>query len=181
MERVTPPSCKSKAQQAGELGGGEAEIIYLFESKVYLLSKLHEDMVSEARRERNFLMRSVRPFTQRFCKIIREWHGLSRETLCECLNSHPAVLNLRELPGAYRFFPITPEFIADLEANINRINEYNPYGGGLLGVGAYGVPTLDLAQAIAEICESSRDFRRFEKWHANFLYADLYEEGKWHP
>lgn len=141
----------------------------LFGSRVYAFSKLRADMVKDKTTMEQSWLRSVRPFTQRFCKITREFAGISHEELCERLNQHPRILKLKRLPGAYRFYPITPELLADLENSITKIIEYNPYGGGFLGIGAYGVPTQEIASAIAEICEASRDYRKFEEWCYEYL------------
>lgn len=114
-------------------------------------------------------LKSVRPFTQRFCKITREFSGISQEELCKRLNQHPHILKLKNLPGAYRFYPITPEFLTTLENSIMKIIEYNPYGGGFLGIGAYGVPTLEVASVIAEVCGAARDYKKFEEWCHEYL------------
>jgi hypothetical protein len=82
-------------------------------------------------------------------------------------------LNLKKLPGAYRFYPLTPEFISNLESSIVKIIEYNPYGGGFLGIGAFGAPTQEIASVIAEICEASRDYRRFEDWCDQYMRESI--------
>lgn len=141
----------------------------LFGSRVYALSKLHADMLKDKAAIEQSWLRSVRPFTQRFCKITREFSGISQEDLCERLNQHPRILSLKKLPGGYRFYPITPEFLTSLENSIMKIIEYNPYGGGFLGIGAYGVPTQEVASVIAEVCGPPRDYRKFEEWCHDYL------------
>ena len=116
-------------------------------------------------------LRSARPYTQRFCKITRQFASVSQEELCQRLNQHPRILKLKKLPGAYRFYPITPEFLTDLENSIMKIIEYNPYGGGFLGIGAYGVPTQEIAGVIAEVCGVPRDYKKFEGWCYDYLYG----------
>ena len=132
----------------GAEGGGKSRLFRpaqklvegLFESRSYALSRLHAEMKSDLSRNAAVWYRSVRPFRQRFCKFVREQSGISAEELCTRLNEHPDILKLRSLPGSYRFYPITRELLISLESAIEKILEYNPYGGGFLALGVMGVP-----------------------------------------
>ena len=139
-------------------------VVPLFESRAYALAQLRNAMNAEPLPSHPLLRFPIRKFRQRLCRIMREFSGLSREELCALLNDHPEVCALQELPGAYLFLPVTTEFLESLEENINAIIEYNPYGGGFLGIGAYGAPTDTFARAIAEICGHRRDYYRFDDW-----------------
>ena len=138
-------------------------VVFLMRSKSYLMAELRKEMFPKGPQTVHPLG-STRIFTQRFCWLVRHSSGISQEELCELLNRHPRIQNMKSLPGARFFLPLTTEFLNDLESNIGKIIEYHPYGGGLFGIGAYGTPTLDIAEVIAQICEANRDFRRFQQW-----------------
>lgn len=163
---------KPKPTSEPSLHFPEATAISLLESRAYAMAGLRKEMrLAISTDQTHPLLRSHRPFTQKFCKIIRSTAGISLVQLSERLNAHPGIQKLSELPGAYRFFPLTAEFLKNLESNISEIMEYQPYGGGFLGIGAYGAPTAYIAKAIAEVCDANRDFRRFEVLCAEYLHA----------
>lgn len=136
------------------------------------LRQIHADMLAEECFPENRWLRSTRVYRQRFCKLTREFSDLSPEELCARLNEHPDILKLKRLPSFERFYPITPEFISDLENCISKIIEYNPYGGGFLGIGAYGIPTPEIAKAIADICGTKRQYEKFERWCFEYQYGE---------
>lgn len=136
----------------------------LFDSRSFAMAQLRYAMRAEPLPHHALLPFPIRQFRQRFCKIAREFSGLSRGELSALLNEHPEIRALQKLPGAYRFLPVTEELLISLEENINAIIEYNPYGGGLLGIGAYGAPTNTFVKVIAEICGCPRSYQRFEDW-----------------
>lgn len=147
----------------------------LFGTLSAALRKLRYDLFSEPCAPEHRWFWSPRRHRQQFCKLVREFKGVSLETLCARLNEHPEILKLERLPSFTRFYPITPEFILDLENNINKIIEYNPYGGGFLGIGAYGTPTPEIAKAFAEICGAKREYEKFEQWCYDYQYAQAKE------
>lgn len=116
----------------------------------------------------------VRRFTQKFCYAVRTSSAFSLEDLCDLLNEHPDIQLMKLLLGANFFLPLTPQFLNDLESDIIRIIEFNPFCGGFLGIGHLGIPTIDVAQAIARVCTAERDFKRFYKWRRDYLsYGDI--------
>nr|BFD67470.1 hypothetical protein HAGR004_24920 [Bdellovibrio sp. HAGR004] len=115
--------------------------------------------------------RSVRPFRQKFCQLARAQSGLSYEDLAAALNQHPDILKLDKLPAYKNFYPITPDFLKTLETEITKIWEYNPYNQGLLGIGAFGTPTKDIAAAIAKICGVHDVYKRFENWSLAYEFG----------
>lgn len=117
------------------------------------------------------LLRSVRPYRQKFCKLARQSSGISQEELCAKLNEHIGILKLKDLPSFDRFYPITPDLIDKLENNITHIIEYNPYNQGFLGIGVMGTPTKDIARVIAEICDVSPAYRKFEDWSFEYEFG----------
>lgn len=151
---------------------------FLTESFPFKMRELHNDILKAMERQEHPLIRSVRPFRQRFCALARRRSGLSVEQLCDLLNADIRIQKLRKLPGGQRVLPLQPEFIRNLEANILAIIEYNPYGGGILGLGAYGVPTSEIAEVIAEVCSVKKQYRRFERWCEEYLRADHGNVGR---
>lgn len=145
---------------------------FLTESFPFKMRELHNDILKAKDRQEHPLIRSVRPFRQRFCALARRRSSLSVEQLCDLLNADIRIQKLRKLPGGQRVLPLQPEFIRNLETNILAIIEYNPYGGGFLGLGAYGVPTSEIAEVIAEVCLVKKQYRRFEHWCEDYLRAD---------
>lgn len=137
------------------------------------LRKIYSDIDAEERLPEHRWLWSPRSYRQRFVKLAREFGSLSPEELCARLNEHPAILKLEPLPSFKRFYPITPEFLSDLENNITKIIEYNPYGGGFLGIGAYGVPTPEIAKAAADICGTKRHYEKFEQRCFEYQYGDI--------
>lgn len=150
----------------------------LFSSLSFALRQLHTDMLAEECPPEQRWLKSPRPYRQRFCKIAREFGRLSPEELCAHLNEHPDILKLKKIPSFDRFYPFTPAFLSDLENSINKIWEYNPYGGGFLGLGSMGIPTPEIARAISDICGMSRQYERFEHWCFEFQYGDTV---RWKP
>ena len=173
MENVRELSAFRPQQSAActqELSAGPARVIYLLESRAYALRRLRFDMENEGIPRQHRQRGLLKPFTQRFCRIARRFSGLSEEELCERLNEQPRILKLRELPGLRVRYPFRREFIFDMENNLARVAEYNPYTfGGFSGWGSFGVPTQEVARAIAEVCGSRREFRQFEDWCREYV------------
>jgi len=152
---------------------GDCQVISFRDSRSYALNRLHSQMIRDAQTSTSYFSKSLRPFTQEFCRLARAHAGLTEDALCAQINDHPGLHWIKKLPGAYRFYPFTPTFISDLENRIHHIGEYNPYGGGFLGIGCFGVPTFEVAQLIAEICDCSHEFRRFEDWCLEYERSEI--------
>lgn len=152
-------------------------VIHFQQSRAFAMARLHREILNTTP-ERFFLRGGqIRKFTQTFCREIRLGSGYSRADLSAKLNGHPNIQAMNSLPGAKHYFPITEEFLRDLELNIFKIVEYNPYCMGFLALGTIGLPTMRIAEAIAQICNANRDFRRFEKWCYDYERAE-YEKGQ---
>lgn len=142
---------------------------HLYGTLARSLRPLKREMLKENRctPEQRFL-RNVRPFRQRFCFLARKFSGLSLEELCSRLNKHSDILKLHRYPCYDQFYPITPEFLSDLETNISKIFEYCSSG---FAFGGIGVPTDELARAIADICGAKEEHKEFIQWCIEFRFG----------
>lgn len=122
------------------------------------IRRIRAEMLSEECSPEHRWLRSVRPYRQKFCKLTREFSGHSLEEMCEGLNQHPDILKLKPYPSFNSFYPITPDFISNLENDIGKIFEYCAQG---FAFGGIGVPTEEIAKAIADICESKKEYKKF--------------------
>lgn len=153
------------------------KVIHFQKSRAFAMARLHREILNTNPERIHFRGGQIRKFIQTFCQEIRLSSGYSRADLSAKLNDHPNIQAMNSLPGAKHYFPITKEFLSDLESNIFKIIEYNPYCMGFLGLGTIGLPTMRIAEAIAQICDANRDFRRFEKWCYDYERAEC-EQGQ---
>lgn len=113
---------------------------------------------------------NVRPFRQKFCRLARRRSGLSLEELAERLNFHADILTLKSYPSFKQFYPITPEFLSNLEDDIQKIFEYCAQG---FLFGGIGVPTDRIAAVIASVCGVSSQHSRFESWCYEVRFGNI--------
>lgn len=145
-----------------------AHIEQLFGSLSRTLRRLKRDMLSEKCPEDQRWLRSVRPFRQRFCFLVRKFSGLSLEELCSKLNEHPDILKLHRYPSYPHFYPFTVQFLTDLETDISNIFEYCPSG---LAFGGIGTPTDEVERAIADICGVTKEHSEYIQWCLEYRFG----------
>lgn len=133
------------------------------------LRQLRKDMLrdDDCTPEHRFL-RSVRPFRQRFCFLVRKFSGLSLEELCSRLNEHSDILKLHRYPSYRHFYPITEQFLNDLETDISKIFEYCSSG---MAFGGIGTPTDEVERAIADICGVKKEHKEYIQWCIEYRFG----------
>lgn len=164
-------SCESLSLPLPKCDLGTVE--FLHGTLARSLRPLQREMLREnsCTPEQRFL-RSVRPFRQKFCFLARKFSGLSAKELCSRLNEHPDILKLHRYPCYNQFYPITPEFLSDLESNISKIFEYCSSG---FAFGGIGVPTDEIARAIADICGANDEHKEFIQWCIEYRFGNDFD------
>lgn len=158
---------RSKTVESTSNFDSVATVIPLFSDFSRLLPSIQKKMRVEFRPYHRRFLLSVRPQRQQFCFLARKCSGFSIEELCERLNGHSEILKMSSYPSFNYFYPIVPELISNLETDISKIAEYCRTGF-LFGI---GIPTPEIASAIADICGVTKEHDLFVMRCNQYLYG----------